>query len=159
MCRAATRCHKVTLGNDIMPQWVLFHLIKYTAYCISIVSSRDQTPSRGLNTLPRSLGSSWEPMLTEHKRESLLRIMCPGRQPTPKKCSVCWTSQRVPLELGPASDKYTIISYKQLSLASAGSRYYLDTEKAPCGCAVRFSGDLLCPRLTPTSFFLAVMQL
>lgn len=57
MCGAATRCHKVTLGNDIMPQWVLFHLIKYTAHSISIVSSRDQTLSsqRGVNAPPRFL--------------------------------------------------------------------------------------------------------
>lgn len=51
MCAAATRCHKVTLGNDTMPQWVLFHLIKYTAHCISIRLSRDQilNSQRGVN--------------------------------------------------------------------------------------------------------------
>lgn len=34
-----------------MPQWVLFHLIKYTAHCISIRSSRDQilNSQRGVN--------------------------------------------------------------------------------------------------------------
>lgn len=51
MCTAASHCHKVTLGNDTMPQWVLFHLIKYTAHCISIIPFRDQILSsqRGVN--------------------------------------------------------------------------------------------------------------
>ena len=57
MCTAIARCHKVNFGNDTMPQWVLFHLIKYTAHCISIVSPRDQilNSQRAINASPSIL--------------------------------------------------------------------------------------------------------
>lgn len=79
MCTAATRCHKVTLGNDTMPQWVLFHLIKYTAHCISIRSSRDKilNSQRGVNAslwINFWLHSEGNLFANERDRKSSIRL-------------------------------------------------------------------------------------
>lgn len=79
MCAAATRCHKVTLGNDTMPQRVLFHLIKYTAHCASIISSRDQilNSQRGVNAslwINFWLQSKGNLFVNERDRKSSIRL-------------------------------------------------------------------------------------